>query len=167
MAFFHQSLIDVADETIDQFDRCLAEAYARAGHDLEDFRGSLAQATNEAVRLFGELARVVLDPAVRDAQLRHTIYRHIPPERLRKVVEGSSRIVHPDDDSGFDFLRKRYGHLRRFVPAFLAAFPFRSHVDSDPLLKGVPAPSVRKPTVRTSSDRQFRAAMPAREAISA
>ena len=109
----------------------------RAGHDLEEFRGSMAQATNETVRLFGELARVVLDPTVRDAQLRRAIYRRIPPERLRKAVEESSGIVRPDDDSGLDFLRKRYGHLRRFVPAFLAAFPFRSNVDPDPLLKAV------------------------------
>ncbi len=119
VAFLHQSLVDVADETVDQFDRCLSEAYARAGRDLEEFRGSMAQAVNETVRLFGELARVVLDPAVRDGQLRRTIYRQIPPERLRKVVEESSGIVRPDDDSGLDFLRKRYGHLRRFVPAFL------------------------------------------------
>lgn len=137
VAFLHQSLVDVADETVDQFDRCLSEAYARAGRDLEEFRGSMAQAVNETVQLFGELARVVLDPAVRDAQLRRTIYRQIPPERLRKVVEESSGIVRPDDDSGLDFLRKRYGHLRRFVPAFLAAFSFRSNVDPDPLLKAV------------------------------
>ena len=84
----------------------------------------MAQTTNEMVRLFGELARVVLDPTVRDAQLRHAIYRRIPAERLRRVVEESTRIVRPDDDSGFDFLRRRYGHLRQFIPAFLAAFPF-------------------------------------------
>jgi len=137
VAFLQQSLVDIADETIDQFDRCLAEAYARAGHDLEDFRGSMAQATNETVRLFGELARVVLDPTVRDAQLRHTIYRRIPPARLKKAVEDSSGIVRPDDDRGLDFLWKRYGHLRRFVPAFLAAFSFRSNVEPDPLLKAV------------------------------
>ena len=137
VAFLHQSLVDVADETIDQFDRCLAEAYARAGHDLEEFRSSMAQATNETVRLFGELARVVLDPTVRDAQLRHAIYRRIPPERLLKAVEEASGIARPEDDSALDFLRKRYGHLRQFVPAFLAAFPFRSNVDPDPLLKAV------------------------------
>ena len=110
---------------------------ARAGHDLEEFRGSVAQTTNEMVRLFGELARVVLDPTVRDAQLRHAIYRRIPAERLRRVVEESTRIVRPDDDSGFDFLRRRYGHLRQFIPAFLAAFPFRSNIDPDPLLEAV------------------------------
>ncbi len=137
VAFLRQSLVDIADETVDQFDRCLAEAYARAGHDLEDFRSSVAQTTNETVRLFGELARVVLDPTVRDAQLRHAIYRQIPATRLRKAVEESSRIVRPVEDSGFDFLRKRYGHLRRFIPAFLGVFSFRSNLDSDPLLQPV------------------------------
>ena len=137
VAFLHQSLVDIADETIDQFDRCLAEAQARAGHDLEEFRGSLARITNEMVRLFGELARVVLDPAVRDAQLRRAIYRRIPAERLQRAVEESARVVRPDEDSGFDFLRRRYGHLRQFIPAFLAAFPFRSHIDPDPLLEAI------------------------------
>ena len=84
VAFLHQSLLDIADEAIDQFDRCLAEAQARAGRDLEEFRGSVARLTNEMVRLFGELARVVLDPTVRDAQLRRTIYRRIPPNGSRK-----------------------------------------------------------------------------------
>jgi TnpA family transposase len=97
----------------------------------------MAQATNETVRLFGELARVVLDPTVGDAQLRHAIYRRIPPGRLLKAVEEASGIFRPEDDSALDFLRKRYGHLRQFVPAFLAAFPFRSNVDPDPLLKAV------------------------------
>jgi TnpA family transposase len=137
VAFLHQSLVDVADETIDQFDRRLAEAYARAKHDLEEFRSSVVQTTNETVRLFGELARVVLDPTVRDAQLRHAIYRQIPAARLQKAVEESTKIARPADDSGLDFLRKQYGHLRRFVPAFLGAFSFRSNINPDPLLEAV------------------------------
>jgi hypothetical protein len=137
VAFLRQSLVDVADETIDQFDGCLAEAYAQARHDLEDFRSSVARNANETVRLFGEVARLVLDPTVRDAQLRHAIYRRIPAARLQEAVEESTRIVRPDEDSGLDFLRERYGHLRRFVPAFLTTFSFRSHVDPDPLLEAV------------------------------
>jgi TnpA family transposase len=137
VAFLHQSLVDITDEAIDLFDRCLAEAYARARHDLEEFHNAAAKTVNETARLFGELARVVLDPAVRDAQLRRAIYRKIPAETLRKAAEESARIARPADDDGLDFLRRRYGHLRRFVPAFLAAFPFRSNVAPDPLLEAV------------------------------
>ncbi len=137
MAFLHQSLIDIAEETIDQFDRCQAEAQAQAGHDLGEFRDTVAQTSNEMVRLFGEMARVVLDPTVRDAQLRQAIYWRIPAERLRRAVEESTRIVRPDEDSGFDFLRRRYGHLHQFIPAFLAAFAFRSQIDPDALLQAI------------------------------
>ena len=69
MALLYQSLVDIADDTIDRLDRCLAEAHARAGRDLEDFRGSVAQTTNEMVRLFGELDSVGLDLTIRDAHL--------------------------------------------------------------------------------------------------
>lgn len=55
VAFLYQTLIDLTDEALDLFDRCLAEAYHRASRDLEDFRISVARSTNEKVRLFREI----------------------------------------------------------------------------------------------------------------
>ena len=43
VAFLHQSLVDITDETIDMFDRCLADAYSRASDDLDNFRKSKAK----------------------------------------------------------------------------------------------------------------------------
>jgi hypothetical protein len=60
-------------------DRCLAEAYARAGKDLEDFRKVMARATNEKVHLFRELARAVLDPTIADPHLRPAISARLTP----------------------------------------------------------------------------------------
>ena len=138
VAFLHQSLVDVADETIDQFDRCLAEAYARAGHDLEEFRGSVAaghQRDGPALRRAGPRRARPHGPR------RPAPTRHLPdesrPNGSGKPSRNPAGSSAPSDDSGLDFLRKRYGHLRRFVPAFLAAFSFRSNVDPDPLLKAV------------------------------
>jgi hypothetical protein len=45
--------------------------------------------------------------------------------------------VRPLDDSHFDFLAHRYGHLREFAPAFLQAFTFRSNLNPDPLLQAI------------------------------
>ena len=83
------------------------------------------------------MVRVVLDPAVRDVRLRGAIYRKIRQDTLRKAAEETARVVRPVDDNGFDLLRKRYGHLRRFVPSFLATFLFRSNADPDPLREAV------------------------------
>ena len=130
VAFLYQTLIDLTDEALDLFDRCLAEAYHRASRDLEDFRLSVARSTNEKVRLFREIGRVVLDPKVKDADLRRTIYRHIPPDELRDAVEESDRIIRPLDDHYFDFLESRYTYLRQFTPEFIDALAFRASGDS-------------------------------------
>jgi hypothetical protein len=118
VAFLSQCLADVTDEVIERFDHRLAEAYARAGHDLEAFRMAMAQATNEKVHLFRELARTVLDPAIADSHLRSTSYQRVPPTVLQRAAEESDRIVRPLDDSYFDLFEARYGYLRQCTPAF-------------------------------------------------
>jgi TnpA family transposase len=130
VVFLQQSLIDITDEAIDLFDRCLAEAYSRAGRDLNDFRIAAAKSTNEKVRLFREIGRVVLDPEIRDADLRQAIYQCVPQTVLQGAVEESDRLIRPLDDHYFDFLESRYSYLRQFAPQFLEAFVFRSNVDS-------------------------------------
>jgi TnpA family transposase len=136
VAFLHQTLVDLTDEALDLFDHCLADAYHRARRDLEDFRLSVARSTNEKVRIFREIGRVVLDPKVRDADLRRAIYRRVPPAELRDAVEESDRIIRPSDDHYFDFLESRYTYLRQFTPEFIDALAFRATGDSH-LLRAV------------------------------
>ena len=90
----------------------------------------------EAVRLFREVGRVVLDSKVKDADLRRAIYRRIPAAELRDAVTESDRIIRPLDDHYFDFLESRYTYLRQFTPEFIEALAFRSAADS-PLLRAV------------------------------
>jgi hypothetical protein len=111
--------------------------YARAGKDLEDFRKAMAQATNEKVHLFRELARAVLDPAIADPHLRPAIYQRISPTVLRRAVDESDRIVRPLDDSYFDFFETRYGYLRQCTPTFLETMTFQSTQEPEPLLEAV------------------------------
>ncbi len=96
----------------------------------------MAHSTNEKVRLFREIGHVVLDPKVKDTELRRTIYRHISSDELRDAVEESDRIIRPLDDHYFDFLESRYTYLRQFTPEFIAALTFRASGDST-LIKAV------------------------------
>jgi TnpA family transposase len=137
IAFLSQALADVTDEVIEMFDRCLADAYARAGQDLEDFRKAMAHAMNEKVYLFREMARAVLDPAIGDPNLRSTIYQRITPTVLRRAAAESDRIVRPLDDNYFDFFETRYGYLRQFTPTFLDTFTFHANQSAESLLKAV------------------------------
>ncbi len=130
LAFLHQTVADVTDEVVDLVDRALGTTYAHAARELDLFRRTVARATNEKVLLFRELGRLVLDPAIDDADLRHAIYTKVEREQLAAAVDEADRIVRPLDDSYFDLLGTRYSYLRQFLPAFLDAFTFRS-TDAD------------------------------------
>jgi TnpA family transposase len=137
LAFLHQSLIDLTDEVLDVFDGCLAETAARAGRELDEFRKAAARTTHNKLRLFRDLGRLVLDATVSDTELRTTIYRRIPPERLYTAVKECEELIRPLDESAFEFLERRYSYLRQFAPAFLEAFAFRSPLAYDPLLEAI------------------------------
>ena len=136
-AFLRHSMEEITDELVELYDRCLAQSYSRAGRELDEFRLTNAKAANQKVLLFREIGRLVLDPSVSDGKLRQTIYRHVPADKLLAAVEECDQLVRPLDDSYFDFLARRYSHIREFAPAFLHAFKFRSNRNLDPLLQAV------------------------------
>jgi TnpA family transposase len=138
LAFLHDSCAEITDEVVDVFDRCLSQADARARRRLEEFRKGAAKATNEKVRLFGELGSILLDPSISDGEVRKAVFERVgSPEGLRSAVEESERLVRPADDNYFDFLGERYSYIRQFAPAFLEAFRFRSNQREDSLLDAV------------------------------
>jgi Domain of unknown function (DUF4158) len=137
LTFLHQTLTDTIDEAVDLYDRCLAEAYARVGRELDEFRKGVAKATNEKVRLFQTVGRILLDPAVDDAEVRRLVYQQIAPETLRSAVEECERIMRPLDDSYFDLLATRYSTLRQFAPKFLETFTWRAGRKDGSLLEAI------------------------------
>jgi TnpA family transposase len=137
VAFLRQSLGEITDEIVDLFDRCLAQSYNRAGHDLDEFRRRAARATNEKALLFRDLAHIVLDPTVADGNVRARIYERVPLEQLRAEAEEADKLSRPIDDTYFDFLAQRYSYLREFAPALLDALVFHSTRRDDPLLQAV------------------------------
>ena len=56
VAFLYQALVEVTDEVIEMFDRCLADADARAEKDVQEFRLPMARATWARLAAGGGLA---------------------------------------------------------------------------------------------------------------
>ena len=137
LAFLKQTLIDTIDEAVDLYDRCLQEAYSRAGRELDEFRISVAKSANEKVNLFQTIGEIILDHAVEDSRLRSVIYQKIAPEKLRTAVDECEDISRPLDDSYFDLLGTRYSNLRQFAPRFLETFEWRAADDDEPLLEAI------------------------------
>ncbi len=137
VAFLWHAHEEITDEAIEMFDAMLADFYRRAGNDLHMLRKDAARATNELVRHFDSIGRMLLDPGIPDDRLREMIRRYLPDERLREKLEVSERLVRPLDDNYFDLLAQRYTYIRSFSPRLLSSFVFRSNLRHDPLLDAV------------------------------
>lgn len=133
-ALLQRTLREATDEAVDLFDSCLAAAFARSKRALRERDAAVARATEEKVRLFQRLGALVLDPDVRDADLRAQIFRRVPPLELAAAVDEAERIAQPEGRAFFAFLDARYPFVRRFAPAFLGAVPLHSNRKNDPVL---------------------------------
>ena len=125
VALLAQTLVDATDEAVDVFDACLAGVFARSKRALREHDEAVARSTEDKVRLFQRLGALVLDPDVRDADLRAEIFRRVPPLELAAAVDEAERITHPEGRAFFGYLDARYGYVRQFAPAFLDAIPLR------------------------------------------
>ncbi|HEU5376147.1 MAG TPA: Tn3 family transposase [Ktedonobacteraceae bacterium] len=137
LAFLYQSLINITDETIEIYDRCLWDCYNGAKNDLEAFKKEVYKSANEKVSMLKGIGQLVLDPSVADKALRTSIFAYLPQEKLESVIDECTRIIRPANDKYFDFLASRYSYLRQFVPKFLSSFVFQSNIKDDPLLEAL------------------------------
>ena len=105
---------------------------------LKAWRVATAQATNEKVRLFSRLGRLVLDPDLPDEPLRRRIFEEAASRELfAAAVEETEPLLRPRDGSYLDFVENRYGPLRKFAPLVLRVLDFKSLKTDDPLIDAV------------------------------
>ena len=104
----------------------------------EAWRVATAQATNEKVRLFSRLGRLVLDPDIPDEQLRRRIFEEVASRELFAARGRGNRAASPSARRSYlDFVENRYGHLRKFAPLVLRVLDFKSLKTDGPLIDAV------------------------------
>ena len=137
VVLLHETTLDLVDEIVDLFNRALKKTDSRSRRELEAWRVATAQASNEKVRLFSRLGRLVLDPDIPDEQLRRRIFEEVASRELfAAAVEETEQLLRPRDGSYLDFVENRYGHLRKFAPLVLRGLDFKSLKTDDPLIDG-------------------------------
>lgn len=137
ITFLYQSLENITDEIVELFDRCLADCYSRSKKDKDKFQLSIAKTTNEKLRTFREIGRILLDTEIQDSQLRNAIYNRIPREALQYSIDECAKLIRPSNDKCYDYLGSRYNYIREFVPEFLGILNFHSHRENDPLIEAL------------------------------
>jgi len=130
-------LVRLTDEVLDLFDVAMATIDRDARSHLEQIAKTNATVANETVRLFGQVARVLLDPTVPDHQVRSVILDRVGEDRFSEAAERAAEIERPPDGSYLDLLLARYGRVRQFAPQVLAAFHFHAAAADDELVAAI------------------------------
>lgn len=137
LAFLRQALEDVTDEVLHMFERCLWEVYVRSCRDFDEHWSALRESTNEKLRWFQDIGSVILDPQVRNPDVRAAVFERITQSRLAQAIDETEKIVRPQEDGCFDFFASHYGYFRRFVPRLLELIEFEGSPHYETLLAAV------------------------------
>jgi TnpA family transposase len=137
VAFLQQALLHHTDVVVELFDQCLWGCHSEAKQELEEFRKAMASSTNDKLKLFRELAQVLLDDAIEDPAVRAVSFERVPKKVLQDAMAETQDLIRPRPDEAIDFLGKRYSYLRQFVPLFLHTLTLRTHGPDDTVLQAV------------------------------
>src|SRR5215510_1517837 len=137
VAFLVQALAHHIDVAIELYDQCLWDYASAARKELKDWRQTIARSTNEKLRMFRELGRVLLDATVDDTAVRAVSFAQVPEAALRTAIEETAGLIRPRQDEAIDFFGTRYSTIRQFAPALLQTLTFHAHGPDDTVLQAI------------------------------
>lgn len=137
VAFAAETLGRVTDDLVDLFDQAIGQGHANARRALEQRKLADAEEANEKIHLLGELLAMINDSSIPDGEVRATIWRRYPPERLAEISAESQRLRRPLDGGHYEELEARHRRLRAFTPRLLESLQFAGEPESGELLAAV------------------------------
>jgi len=114
------------DEVLDVFDALMYKLHSSADQRSMQERHQARRRLDRALRDVVAACAVVLDPEVRDEDLRRRVFCRVPEERL---VESWTHVQHETNRREGGELRhfcRRYPYVRSFLPALLDALDLRA-----------------------------------------
>ena len=127
----------LTDQAIDLFDRLVGGIFRKAeGRHARAFQAD-ARAINEKVRLYARVGAALITAQTDQQDAFGAITSVIPWERFCKTVAEAEALARPEEFDAFQNLGEHYAGIRRWSPAFLAAFEFESVPASASLLRAI------------------------------
>jgi len=112
------------DDALDLFDILLTEIFSDATKAGQTARLRTLKDLDAAALQLAHVGRLVLHPDVTDEQLRHAIFRSLPPEELETAVVQIEQVARPPEDLYYEELQQQWRRVRHFLPAVLATIRF-------------------------------------------
>ena len=137
IAFIKQALFEMTDVVVDLFNQCLWEIHVDAKNDLNKMRLRAARSTNNKLRSYNQIIRIVINKEIPDKAVRKRIFDLYDSQYLQKDAEETEQLIRPQQDEAIDLFANRYSYIRRFAPAFLSTLHFQSRTEAHPLLEGI------------------------------
>ena len=131
------SAASLTDQAIDLFDRLVGAMFRKAeGRHARAFQAD-ARAINEKVRLYARVGAALIAAQTTSRTRFGAIASVIPWERFCKTVAEAEALARPEEFDAFQNLGEHYAGIRRWSPAFLAAFAFESVPASASLMRAI------------------------------
>lgn len=137
LAFLHESLLDVMDELLDLYERCLVEISSRARRDQEKDRWANSSSTAEKLVMLRQIFRTILNQDIGGQELRASIHQEIPVEVMRATLEEIDGLLPPLSRDYFFYLGSRFNYTRQFSPTLFEHVIFYSTPPNSPLLQAI------------------------------
>jgi len=127
----------LTDQTIDLFERLVGTMFSRAETRHARAFEADGRAINEKVRLYARVGAALIAAREAGQDPFEAIATVIPWERFRVSVAEAEALARPEDFDTYEKLGEHYGAMRRWAPAFLAAFSFQGVPAAAALLRAV------------------------------
>lgn len=116
----------LTDQAINVFDRLISGIFRKSEERHARAFQADARAINEKVRLYARVGAALITAQTDKQNAFDAITSVIPWERFCKSVADAQALARPEEFDAFDKLAEHYAAIRRWSPAFLAAFAFDS-----------------------------------------
>jgi hypothetical protein len=127
----------LTDQVIDLFERLIGTMFSKAETRHARAFQADGRAINEKVRLYGRVGTALIAARERGQDPYEAITAVISWDRFRASVAEAEALARPEDFDSYERLGEHYATMRRWAPAFLAAFSFQGGPAAASLLRAV------------------------------
>lgn len=127
----------LTDQALDLFDRLVGAMFRKAeGRQARAFQTD-GRAINEKVRLYARVGAALITAHDDEQDAFGAITAVISWERFRATVAEAQALARPETFDAYQKVGEHYAGIRRWSPAFLAAFQFESVPASASLMRAI------------------------------
>ena len=134
VAFVHCLETSAQDDALDVLEALLRELFSDAVKADKKVRLRTLKDLDQAAATLARACRMLLDPEVKDAELRARVFEQVPREALALALDGVNALIRPADNVYYLELQAKYRTVRRFLPTLLEQIRFGANAAGAPVV---------------------------------